>query len=66
MLLKHAFKEWAVICKALATGRQLLILRKGGIDEPGGDFGFDTRGSGCFRPMSIRIEADCKRRRGRC
>jgi hypothetical protein len=36
--LNQAFKEWAVICKALATGRQALIIRKGGIAEPGGDF----------------------------
>lgn len=28
-----AFKEWAVICHALATGQQTLILRKGGIHE---------------------------------
>jgi hypothetical protein len=28
-----AFKEWAVICEALATGAQTLILRKGGIHE---------------------------------
>lgn len=28
-----AFKEWAVICAALATGEQSLILRKGGIHE---------------------------------
>jgi hypothetical protein len=33
-----AFKEWAVICRALADGRQSLILRKGGIAETGGDF----------------------------
>jgi hypothetical protein len=31
--LRIAFKEWAVICKALAQGRQALILRKGGIAE---------------------------------
>jgi hypothetical protein len=37
-MLKHAFKEWAVICKALAEGRQALILRKGGVAETGGDF----------------------------
>jgi hypothetical protein len=37
-MLKHAFKEWAVICKALAEGRQALILRKGGIAEQGGEF----------------------------
>ncbi|MDB5392423.1 MAG: hypothetical protein JWM11_8069 [Planctomycetaceae bacterium] len=28
-----AFKEWAVICQALASGKQTLILRKGGIHE---------------------------------
>jgi hypothetical protein len=33
-----AFKEWAVICAALAGGRQSLILRKGGIAEEGGEF----------------------------
>jgi hypothetical protein len=37
-MLKYAFKEWAVICRALAEGRQALILRKGGIAETGGDF----------------------------
>ena len=28
-----AFKEWAVVCAALGSGRQTIILRKGGIDE---------------------------------
>ncbi len=28
-----AFKEWAVICRALAEGAQAIILRKGGIHE---------------------------------
>lgn len=28
-----AFKEWGVVCAALAAGRQTIILRKGGIDE---------------------------------
>jgi hypothetical protein len=36
--LRHAFKEWAVICRALASGRQAVILRKGGIAEDGGAF----------------------------
>lgn len=32
-----AFKEWARVCEALASGRQSLILRKGGVEEgPGG------------------------------
>jgi len=37
-MLKAAFKEWAVICKALAEGKQALILRKGGIAEPDDTF----------------------------
>ena len=32
-MLKDAFKEWAVICRALADGGQGLILRKGGIGD---------------------------------
>jgi hypothetical protein len=38
-----AFKEWAVICRALVQGRQRLILRKGGIVEPGGSFRLEHR-----------------------
>ncbi len=41
MRLQHAFKEWAVICEALAQGRQSLILRKGGIEENAGTFTVD-------------------------
>ena len=37
-MLKYAFKEWAVICEALAEGRQALILRKGGLAEATGEF----------------------------
>ncbi len=33
-----AFKEWAGVCDALATGRRSLILRKGGVAEGGGGF----------------------------
>jgi hypothetical protein len=36
--MKTAFKEWAAICRALGQGRQIIILRKGGIVEPGGAF----------------------------
>ena len=36
--MQTAFKEWAAICRALVQGRQRLILRKGGIVEPGGHF----------------------------
>src|SRR5262245_46308689 len=37
-MLEHAFKEWAVICRALASGKQAMLLRKGGIEEAGGSF----------------------------
>lgn len=31
-------KEWAVVCDALARGRQMVLLRKGGIYEAAGEF----------------------------
>lgn len=37
-MIRHAFKEWAAICRALGTGEQAVILRKGGIAEVGGTF----------------------------
>lgn len=36
--MRTAFKEWAAVCRALGTGRQTVILRKGGIAESGGRF----------------------------
>jgi hypothetical protein len=36
-----AFKEWALVCEALGAGQQSVILRKGGIAEGRGGFGFD-------------------------
>jgi hypothetical protein len=36
--LRVALKEWAVVCRALAEGRQAILPRKGGIIEPGGSF----------------------------
>jgi hypothetical protein len=37
-LLHPALKEWAVICRLLADGRQAVLLRKGGIAEMAGAF----------------------------
>lgn len=37
-MLNIAFKEWAVVCQALAAGKQAILLRKGGIAEPGAVF----------------------------
>jgi len=33
-----AFKEWAVSCDALGTGRQVMLFRKGGIKEKNHEF----------------------------
>jgi hypothetical protein len=40
MLTEHdrAFKEWAVACAAMREGKQILLIRKGGIREEGGVF----------------------------
>ena len=38
-----AFKEWALVCEALGSGHQSLLLRKGGIAEGGKGFGFEHR-----------------------
>jgi hypothetical protein len=36
-------KEWAVIIEALLSGRQIILLRKGGLSEEGGRFAVDYR-----------------------
>ena len=36
--LKVGLKEWASVCRALETGRQIMLLRKGGIQEAIGGF----------------------------
>jgi hypothetical protein len=41
--LKVGLKEWAVVCGALASGRQMILLRKGGIYESAGEFEVEHR-----------------------
>src|SRR5258708_6249199 len=41
--LQIALKEWATVCAAFETGRQMLLLRKGGIYESGGAFELENR-----------------------
>ena len=41
--LNVALKEWATVCRALETGRQVLLLRKGGIYESAGEFEVEHR-----------------------
>jgi hypothetical protein len=36
-------KEWEVVCGALGSGRQIILLRKGGIYEAGGEFEIEHR-----------------------
>ena len=38
--MNAAFKEWAVICEALGSGQQSVLIRKGGIAEGRGGFTF--------------------------
>lgn len=41
--LQIALKEWATVCQALEDGRQVLLLRKGGIYESAGEFELENR-----------------------
>lgn len=41
--LNVALKEWAVVCAAVARGRQIILLRKGGISEVAGGFDVEHR-----------------------
>jgi hypothetical protein len=56
-MLRIAFKEWAVICKALAEGKQALILRKGGIAERGGSFRMEEQRFWLFPTYAHQQEA---------
>ena len=38
-----AFKEWAIVCEAIGSGRQSIMLRKGGIAEGRDGFAFKHR-----------------------
>jgi hypothetical protein len=55
--MNRAFKEWAVVCRALAEGRQIVILRKGGIAE--GPRGFEvTDGQFLLFPTYLHQSAE--------
>jgi hypothetical protein len=41
--LKVGLKEWATVCGALGDGRQIILLRKGGIYESAGEFEIEHR-----------------------
>ncbi len=41
--LQVGLKEWAAVCSALERGRQIVLLRKGGIYEASGEFEIEHR-----------------------
>jgi hypothetical protein len=41
--LDVGLKEWATVCRAIAGGRQIILLRKGGIYESAGEFELEHR-----------------------
>ena len=43
MTSRIALKEWSVVVEALASGKQLVLLRKGGIRDPQGRFQLQHR-----------------------
>lgn len=57
---KVAFKEWAVVVDALARGKQILILRKGGIREDGGEFQVEYDEFFLFPTYEHQNKADIK------
>jgi hypothetical protein len=53
-----ALKEWAVVCHALAAGRQIVLLRKGGIREPSKGFSVEHHEFFLFPTYFHENEAD--------
>ncbi|MEI6606651.1 MAG: DUF1802 family protein [Verrucomicrobiota bacterium] len=51
------FKEWQVICDALASGRQAILLRKGGIHEGRQGFSFAHKSFFLF-PTRFHVQGD--------
>ncbi len=51
------FKEWQVVCDALASGRQAILLRKGGIHEGRQGFSFAHRSFLLF-PTRFHVQGD--------
>jgi len=61
-LMNVAFKEWAIICDTLGSGKQSLILRKGGIHEGKKGFRFEHEKFALFptrfheQEQSVRVD----------
>ena len=39
--MSAAFKEWAIVCEALGSGRQSILIRKGGVAEGRSGFAYE-------------------------
>lgn len=61
---QYAFKEWAAVCQALASGQQSLILRKGGIHEGRDGFRVDHAEFWLY-PTEFHQEPDVLAEQGR-
>lgn len=54
----HCFKEWQIICDALKSGTQSLILRKGGIHEGKDGFSFGSIKEFLLFPTRFHAQGD--------
>jgi hypothetical protein len=61
---QYAFKEWAAVCLALASGQQSVILRKGGIHEGRDGFRVDHAEFWLY-PTEFHQEPDVLAEQGR-
>ncbi len=52
-----AFKEWQLVCEALAAGKQTILLRKGGISEGKSGFQWQNRDF-FFMPTGFHEQAE--------
>lgn len=55
--LQVGLKEWASVCRALESGRQIVLFRKGGINDAGGVFQLEERQFLLF-PTYVHQKAD--------
>jgi hypothetical protein len=55
--LKVGLKEWAVVCRAMGSGRQMILLRKGGVSESIGGFEIEHR-EFLFYPTYVHQQRD--------
>src|SRR2546427_12451832 len=71
--LQVALKEWATVCRALEHGRQMILLRKGGIYESAGEFEVEHRefllfptylhqNAAMLKPDALKPEASLEKR----